>query len=179
MVTAIAAATSHTPADVRRSPTMPQVAALAIAFTIKLLPRLPVVPSAAAPRAAWPKRCPLPSGPDREPQRFDGPARDDKERGMAHRATTAATPASSGESRGLPAVMWRVYRGRGGAWRLALPFLLLLAGFAEGVGLTMLLPLFIALNEDAGRRSACPRRSARCSGCWWSSSRSKPVCCCW
>lgn len=76
---------------------------------------------------------------------------------MAHRATTAATPASSGESRGLPAVMWRVYRGRGGAWRLALPFLLLLAGFAEGVGLTMLLPLFIALNEDAARRSAASR----------------------
>src|SRR5579871_3951317 len=101
MVTAIAATTSHAPDDMRPSPPMPQVAALAIAFTIKLPPCLPVVPSAAAPRAAWPNRGPLPSGPDREPQRFDGLARDDKERGMAHRVTTAATPGSSGESRSL------------------------------------------------------------------------------
>jgi ATP-binding cassette subfamily C protein len=53
--------------------------------------------------------------------------------------------------------MWSVYRGQGATWALALPFLLLLAGLAEGLGITMLLPLFIALNEDAARRSVASR----------------------
>jgi len=53
--------------------------------------------------------------------------------------------------------MWRVYRRQGGSWRVALPIFLLIAGLAEGVGLTMLLPLFIALNESAADRSAASR----------------------
>ena len=66
-------------------------------------------------------------------------------------------PAGARQIHDLIAVMWRVYRRQDGAWRVALPFLLLLAGFAEGVGLTMLLPLFIALNENVGERSAVSR----------------------
>jgi ATP-binding cassette subfamily C protein len=66
-------------------------------------------------------------------------------------------PAGAGRIRDLIAVMWGVYRNQDGAWRLVLPFLLLLAGFAEGVGLTMLLPLFIALNESVAERSAVSR----------------------
>jgi len=53
--------------------------------------------------------------------------------------------------------MWRVYSRHEGGWRIALPLLLLLAGFAEGVGLTLLLPLFIALNERASEQSAISR----------------------
>jgi ATP-binding cassette subfamily C protein len=65
--------------------------------------------------------------------------------------------AGAGQIRDLIAVMWGVYRKHDGAWRAALPFLLLLAGFAEGVGLTMLLPLFIALNENVADQSAVSR----------------------
>ena len=68
-------------------------------------------------------------------------------------------PAGAGRIRDLIAVMWGVYQEQGGAWRVVLPFLLLLAGFAEGVGLTMLLPLFIALKENVAERS-----SRRCPG---------------
>ena len=59
--------------------------------------------------------------------------------------------------RGLLGLMWRVYRAQDGTWRAVLPLLLLLAGLAEGVGLTMLLPLFIALNENAVQRSGVSR----------------------
>jgi ATP-binding cassette subfamily C protein len=60
-------------------------------------------------------------------------------------------------TRGLLAVIWGLYRGQSGTWRLVLPFLLVLAGLAEGIGLTMLLPLFIVLNDSAGERSAASR----------------------
>ena len=60
----------------------------------------------------------------------------------------------------LLSVMWRVYQRQEGSWRIVLPFLLLLAGFAEGVGLTMLMPLFIALNERASERSSVTRTMA-------------------
>ena len=63
----------------------------------------------------------------------------------------------SGDTRHLLAVMWRVYRSHEGAWRFALPPLFLLAGFSEGVGLTLLLPLFIALNQSASQRSSVSR----------------------
>ena len=80
---------------------------------------------------------------------------------MAHPGSSAAIATASdpvgADTRALLAVMWRVYRRQRGTWRLALPFLLLLAGFAEGVGLTLLLPLFIALNETAMNRSATSR----------------------
>jgi len=66
-------------------------------------------------------------------------------------------PAGAGRIRDLIAVMWGVYQEQGGAWRVVLPFLLLLAGFAEGVGLTMLLPLFIALKENVAERSSISR----------------------
>ena len=56
--------------------------------------------------------------------------------------------------------MWGVYRRHEGRWRFALPLLFLLAGFAEGVGLTLLLPLFIALSESASKRSAVSRTMA-------------------
>ena len=58
------------------------------------------------------------------------------------------------KGRNLVAIMWEVYRAQGVAWGAALPLLLLVAGLAEGVGIAMLLPLFIALSEDAARRSA-------------------------
>ena len=64
---------------------------------------------------------------------------------------------SHGGIRGWLRLMWRVYREQGGSWSRVLPLLLLLAGFAEGVGLTMLLPLFIALNESAAQRSGVSR----------------------
>jgi ATP-binding cassette subfamily C protein len=69
--------------------------------------------------------------------------------------TSDTTP--SGRTHSLFALMWRVYRAQEGSWRAVLPFLLLLAGFAEGVGLTMLLPLFTALNENAVERSEVSR----------------------
>lgn len=69
----------------------------------------------------------------------------------------ALDSAAAGKARSLLAAMWSVYREQDGTWRVALPFLLLLAGFAEGIGLTMLLPLFIALNEDVAQRSAVSR----------------------
>ncbi|HXP74447.1 MAG TPA: ABC transporter ATP-binding protein [Stellaceae bacterium] len=72
-------------------------------------------------------------------------------------ASGATATASEGRNRNLLAKMWEVYRGQGAAWGLVLPLLLLVAGFAEGVGLTLLLPLFIALNVDAGQRSAASR----------------------
>src|SRR5579871_1828610 len=57
----------------------------------------------------------------------------------------------------LVAIIGQVYRGQGVAWGAALPLLLMVAGLAEGVGITMLLPLFIALNEDASKRSTASR----------------------
>lgn len=69
----------------------------------------------------------------------------------------AAETATRGGIRGLIGLMWRVYRAQQESWRAVLPLLLLLASFAEGVGLTMLLPLFIALNENAVQRSAVSR----------------------
>lgn len=69
----------------------------------------------------------------------------------------AAEMATRSGIRGLAGLMWRVYRAQQGSWRAPLPLLLLLASFAEGVGLTMLLPLFIALNENAVQRSAVSR----------------------
>src|SRR5256885_12898081 len=77
--------------------------------------------------------------------------------GSAATIATASAPAGADKIRTLLTVMWRIYRRQGGIGRLALPFLLLLAGFAEGVGLTLLLPLFIALNENATDRSAFSR----------------------
>ena len=72
---------------------------------------------------------------------------------MAHPGSSAAIATASdpvgADTRALLAVMWRVYRRQRGTWRLA--------GFAEGVGLTLLLPLFIALNETAMNRSATSR----------------------
>jgi ATP-binding cassette subfamily C protein len=65
--------------------------------------------------------------------------------------------APSGKTRTLLAVIWRVYRSPEARGHAALPFLLLLAGLAEGIGLTLLLPLFIALNENASERSAVSR----------------------
>jgi ATP-binding cassette, subfamily C, bacterial len=69
----------------------------------------------------------------------------------------ALEPEAVGERQSLLAVMWSVYREQDGSWRVALPLLLLLAGLAEGIGLTMLLPLFIVLNESAAERSAVSR----------------------
>ncbi|HLJ21185.1 MAG TPA: hypothetical protein VKU84_13345, partial [Stellaceae bacterium] len=66
----------------------------------------------------------------------------------------------SADIRNLLAVMWRIYRSHEGGWRIALPILFLLAGFAEGVGITLLLPLFIALNESASARSGVSRTMA-------------------
>jgi ATP-binding cassette subfamily C protein len=77
--------------------------------------------------------------------------------GAALGSAMAVETARADQVRQTLAVMWRVYRRQDGAWRVALPFLLLLAGLAEGVGLTMLLPLFIALNENVAERSAVSR----------------------
>src|SRR5437016_918003 len=73
------------------------------------------------------------------------------------RGEMALDAAGAGGTQGLLAVIWSIYRGQSGTWRLALPFLLVLAGLAEGIGLTMLLPMFIVLNDSAGQRSATSR----------------------
>lgn len=54
--------------------------------------------------------------------------------------------------------IWRSFRAQRLAWQLAMPVCLVLAGVAEGIGLTFLLPLTIALSMPDGNALArCER----------------------